>query len=63
LKKVKKKWSHELKYATTTTKTKFAKVRAKLKTIGCKKEVTADSHTPVLIKGSVWHSNGVSLVV
>jgi len=33
LKKVKKNWSHELKSATTTTKTKVAKVRAKPKTI------------------------------
>jgi len=34
LKKVKNNWSHELKYATTTTERKDAKVRAKLKTIG-----------------------------
>jgi len=34
LKKVKKKWSHELKCATTTTKSKDTKVRAKPKTIG-----------------------------
>jgi len=34
LKKVNKKWYHELKRATTTIKTKVAKVRAKPKTIG-----------------------------
>jgi len=34
LKKVKNNWIHELKCATTTTKTKVAKVRAELKTIG-----------------------------
>jgi len=34
LKKVKKKWSHELKRATTTTKTKVAKVRVELKAFG-----------------------------
>jgi len=34
LKKVKKKWSHELKRATTITKTKIAKMRAEPKTIG-----------------------------
>jgi len=31
LKKVKKKWSHELKRASTTTKIKVAKVRAEHK--------------------------------
>jgi len=34
LKKVKKNWSHELKHASTTTKTEIAKVRAEWKTIG-----------------------------
>jgi len=34
LKKVKKKWSHEMKCATTNIKMKFAKMRAKPKTIG-----------------------------
>jgi len=34
LKKVKKMWSHELKHATTATKMKVDKVRAKLKTTG-----------------------------
>jgi len=34
LKKEKKKWSHELICATTTTKTKVAKVRAEPKTFG-----------------------------
>jgi len=32
--KVKKKWSHEVKHATTTTKMKVAKVRAEPKTTG-----------------------------
>jgi len=31
---VKKNWSHELKYATPTTKTRVAKMRAEPKTIG-----------------------------
>jgi len=31
---MKKKWSHELKRATTATKTELAKVRTQLKTIG-----------------------------
>jgi len=34
LRKVKKNWSHELKCATTTTKTKVAKVKAEPKSIG-----------------------------
>jgi len=34
LKKVKKKWSHELKCAMITTKMKVAKVRTEPKTIG-----------------------------
>jgi len=34
LEKGKKKWSHELRRATTTTKTKVAKVRAEPKTVG-----------------------------
>jgi len=34
LKKVKKTWSHDLKRATTTTKTKVAKVRVEPKAFG-----------------------------
>jgi len=45
LKKVKKKWSHDLKPATTTTKRKVGKVRAKLKTLG-----TTDVNTTVTLK-------------
>jgi len=45
LKTVKKNWSHELKCATTTTKTKVAKVRAEPKTTGIA-EVIASTTLP-----------------
>ena len=46
LKKETKTWSHELKHATTTTKTKVAKMRAKLKMIG-----TADQNASAMLPG------------
>jgi len=48
LKKVKKNWSHELKPAATTTKTKDTEVRAKQKTIR-----TADINASTMLPQ--WH--------
>jgi len=46
LKKVKKKWSNELKHATATTKMNIVKVRAKPKTIG-KADVNGSSRSVI----------------
>jgi len=59
LKKVKENWFHELKHATTTRKTKIAKVRAEPKTmIG-----TADVNTSAMLPRQCHLSDKLSITL